>query len=138
VATDRAPGFRAPGLEGGCIDLDAYRGRPVVVNFWASWCAPCREEFPLFRDARRRYRDDGLEVVGVSFRDIDDDAIAFADDFGARWPLAFDADGAIAQAYGVRPIPQSFFVRRDGTIASRVRGITSARELDRELRKIVD
>jgi cytochrome c biogenesis protein CcmG, thiol:disulfide interchange protein DsbE len=133
-----APEFRAPGLRGGCVDLAAYSGRPVVVNFWASYCHPCRQEFPLFRRALHRYRDAGLQVIGVSHDDIDSDAIAFADEFGATWPLARDPRGAIADAYLLQPpgIPQSFFVRRDGTISAHLFGDPTTKELNHEIRKI--
>jgi cytochrome c biogenesis protein CcmG/thiol:disulfide interchange protein DsbE len=133
-----APQFRAPGLRGGCVDLARYAGRPVVVNFWASYCHPCRQEFPLFRGALRRYRNAGLQVIGVSHDDIDSDAIAFADEFGATWPLSRDPDGEIADAYVLQPpgIPQSFFVRRDGTISAHLFGDPTTAELNQEIRKI--
>jgi len=131
-----APEFRLRGLDGGCIDLAALGGRPVVINFWASWCFPCREEMPLLRDAYSKHHDEGLEIVGIPYRDIPSDSRAFAEKYGATWLLARDPESATANAYGVRPIPQSIFVRRDGTIASHIRGMTSA-EFRRELRKIL-
>lgn len=132
-----APTFVLRGLDGGCIDLAALRGRPVMVNFWASWCNPCRREFPLLRRALAQHAAQNLELVAVVFEDIDDDARRFAAEFGADWSLPFDDNGAVAEAYGVSAIPQTFFVRRDGTIASRVFGITTGRELERELRAIL-
>jgi peroxiredoxin len=138
-ATDGdAPSFRAPGLRGGCVDLAHYRGRPLVVNFWASYCNPCRREFPLFRRALREHRADGLQVVGVSHDDIDGDARAFAEEFGATWPLVRDPDDAVADAYVLRPpgLPHSYFVRRDGSIAAHVFGETSTRELERRIDEI--
>jgi cytochrome c biogenesis protein CcmG/thiol:disulfide interchange protein DsbE len=134
----RAPVFRAPGLRGDCVDLSDYRGRPLVVNFWASYCNPCRKEFPLFRRALREHRHDGLMIVGVSHDDIAGDARAFASQFGATWPLALDPSGAIADAFVLRPpgLPHSYFVRRDGTISAQVFGETSTKELDAEIAKI--
>lgn len=132
-----APDFVLPGLGGGRVALADYAGQPVVLNLWASWCNPCREEFPLLGDARERHADDGLEVIGVSYRDIAGDGRAFAADQDARWPLARDPDGRLAEAYGVRAIPQTFFIARDGTIASRVFGITSAEDLETEIAEIV-
>jgi len=132
-----APDFALPGLDGGRVSLSAYAGVPVIVNFWASWCNPCRKEFPLLQAARRAYADAGLEVIGVSYEDIASDARAFAEAQDANWPLARDPGGALAAAYGVRAIPQTFFIDADGTIVSRVFGITSARDLEAEIRKIV-
>jgi peroxiredoxin len=139
AAPDDAPVFRAPGLERGCIDLADFRGRPVLLNFWASYCTPCREEFPLLKKANAKYRDDGLAIIGISHRDIDDDARAFADDQAADWLLGFDDTGDIAKAYGVRPIPQTFFITRDGKISSRLfQSFTTMQELDKELRPILE
>ncbi len=132
-----APAFALPGLDGGCIDLSDFRGRPVVVNFWASWCNPCRREFPLLRDALERHEDADLAVIGISYRDIADDARGFADEFGATWPLALDDDADAARAYGVRAIPQTFFIGRDGTVARRVFGLTTERALERHLDAIL-
>ncbi len=137
-APDAAPEFRVPGLDGGCIELADFRGRPVVLNFWASWCTPCREEFPLLKAAQTTYRADGLEVIGVSFRDIDDDARQFADDEGANWLLGFDENSEIGKAYGVRAIPQTFFIDRDGTISSRrYQPFFTTKQLERDLEPIL-
>lgn len=133
----RVPDFDLPGLDGGRVRLSGLRGRPVVVNFWASWCNPCRREFPLLRDARRRHRAQGLEVVGITYQDIPSDSRRFARSRDARWPLAVDDGGAVARAYGVRAVPQTFFVRRDGTLATRTFGITSAAALEDDLSSIV-
>ena len=131
-----APDFALPGLSGGSVALAEFAGRPVVVNFWASWCHPCREEFPLLKAALEKHEADGLEVIGVSYRDIAGDGRAFAADQGADWWLARDPDLRLAGAYGVNRIPQTFFIDRDGTIVSRVFGITSAKDLEAEIAKI--
>ena len=132
-----APVFTLPSLDGRCIDLSAYRGRPVVVNFWASWCHPCRQEFPLLRAARARHRADGLVMLGVVHQDIADDARQFAGDEHATWPMLFDGHNAVSAEYGVKPIPQTFFIRRDGTISARVFGLSSERQLEHELARII-
>jgi len=133
-----APDFALPRLSGdGTIRLSDYRGRPVVVNFWASLCHPCRKEFPLLADARKQYRDDGLQIIGVSFRDIPSDGRTFVKDQGATWAFGRDDDEVVAKDYGVRAVPQTFFIDADGTIRDRVFGITSAEELDKTLQKIL-
>lgn len=132
---DRAPDFDLPALDGGTVRLADFRGRPLVVNFWASWCTPCRKEFPLLAQALAQH--DELAVVGVTYRDIESDSRRFAREQRARWPLAVDEDGDVARLYGVRAIPQTFFVRRDGTIAERVFGFSSEDALASRLTKIL-
>lgn len=128
---EKAPDFTVETLDGDAITLSDLRGRPVVLNFWASWCQPCRKEFPLLRTAKAD--DSELAIVGVSFRDIDRDARDFATEQDADWPLAKDPDGKIAAAYGVRAVPQTFFINRDGVIAARVFGLSSADALQKRL-----
>jgi cytochrome c biogenesis protein CcmG/thiol:disulfide interchange protein DsbE len=132
-----APDFVLPGLDGESVALADFAGKPTVVNFWASWCHPCRKEFPLLKAARAKHARDGLEVIGVSYRDIASDGRAFVADQGADWAFARDPDGKLAAAYGVRAVPQTFFVDADGTVVSRVFGITSAQDLEAEIQKIL-
>jgi cytochrome c biogenesis protein CcmG/thiol:disulfide interchange protein DsbE len=132
-----APDFVLPGLDGTSVALADFAGKPTVVNFWASWCHPCRKEFPLLEAALAKHAPDGLEVVGVTYRDIPSDSRAFVADQGADWAFARDPDGKLATAYGVRAVPQTFFVGADGTIVSRVFGITSAKDLEAEIQKIL-
>jgi cytochrome c biogenesis protein CcmG, thiol:disulfide interchange protein DsbE len=121
-----APDFQLPALDGhGNERLADYRGRPVIVNFWASWCNPCRKEFPLLKEALRDHRAQHLAVIGVTYQDIPSDSRTFVKQKAATWPQGVDDGGAVASAYGVRAIPQSFFIRADGTIAARVFGVTS-------------
>jgi cytochrome c biogenesis protein CcmG, thiol:disulfide interchange protein DsbE len=132
-----APAFALQTLDGHPVSLAQLAGHPVLLNFWASWCNQCRHEFPLLAAARRAHQAQGLVVVGIASQDIVSDARHFADQEHARWTLAFDGDNAVSAAYGVRALPQTFFIRRDGTIASRLFGLTSQRELEGDLRGIL-
>lgn len=133
-----APEFRLPALDGrGDVSLAAFRGRPVIVNFWASWCHPCRQEFPLLKQALRDHHAQRLAVIGVTFQDIAADSRSFVKRRGATWPQGVDDDGAVASAFGVRAIPLSFFIRPDGTIAARVFGVTSESALADPLAKLL-
>ena len=133
-----APDFSLPALDGhGDVRLADFRGRPVIVNFWASWCNPCRQEFPLLQQALRAHSGERLAVIGVTFRDIPDDSRNFVSQMKARWRQAVDDDQAVAKAYGVRSIPLTFFVRADGTIAARVFGFTSEAALADPLAKLL-
>jgi cytochrome c biogenesis protein CcmG/thiol:disulfide interchange protein DsbE len=119
----RAPNVVLPRLDGGgSISLASLRGRVVVVNFWASWCGPCRDEHPALEAAWQRYREHGVVVLGVSYQDRDANALAFRHELGGDWPLLQDARSRAALAFGVTGVPETFFVGRDGRVAAKSYG----------------
>jgi thiol-disulfide isomerase/thioredoxin len=128
-----APPLRLRTLDGDPLDLAALRGRPVVVNFWATWCEPCVREFPLLARAAAAHRADRLAVVGVLVQDRPDAARAFVRQHGGAWPVGVDADRRTADAWGVVGLPHSFFVHPDGTLASHQLGELTPATLDRQL-----
>lgn len=132
-----APGFLLADLDGNPIRLSDLRGRPVIVNFWASWCVPCVDEFPLLVTAHDHYRDAGLVVIGIVYRDRPEAARAFMTRMGGAWSTAMDPSELVASAYGVGGPPESFFIGRDGRIAGRQIGQLSAVDLDRQLSLIL-
>ncbi len=111
-----APELRGTALDGSTVDLAALRGKPVVVNFWASWCVPCRSEFPVIRDAVSAHAKDGLVVIGVLFQDDPAPAGSFIASFGAKWPSIADPGGALAAAYKVVAPPQTYFIDARGIL----------------------
>jgi cytochrome c biogenesis protein CcmG/thiol:disulfide interchange protein DsbE len=115
---DDAPDFTLQTLAGKTVKLSDYRGTPVVLNFWASWCNPCRKEFPRFRDELVAHRGK-FAMLGVDYKDIPADARDFAKSQRARWPMLDDSANTVSETYGIRAVPQTFFIRRDGTIAQR-------------------
>ncbi len=124
-------------LDGTTIDLAKYRGKPLVLNFWASWCVPCREEFPLFKDRLATLGErDGLQVVGVLYKDQPELAQAFLSDFGASWPSLTDPDGSIAAAYRVVAPPQTYFIDKDGVLRGIQIGEVRPEDFDTQYEKI--
>jgi cytochrome c biogenesis protein CcmG, thiol:disulfide interchange protein DsbE len=116
--TPVAPAFRLDRLDRpGKLSLAAYRGRPVILNFWASWCIPCKEEAPLLESVWQRYRDRGLVVVGVDINDLKSDARRFARENGMSYPLVYDGLGEeTTKDYGLTGVPETFFVARNGKL----------------------
>jgi cytochrome c biogenesis protein CcmG/thiol:disulfide interchange protein DsbE len=112
-----APEFDLPRLDReGNLSLASLRGKAVVINFWASWCAPCRDEAPLLEAAWKRYRSRGLVVVGVDYDDFSGDARAFARRNGMTYPLVQDRKKTTVSHYDVTGVPETFFVDREGRL----------------------
>lgn len=111
-----APEIDLATLTGTHARLSDYRGRPVVVNFWASWCIPCRSEFPLLVGAHGEYAGRGLEILGVIHKDGETEARAFAASQGAGWPMLQDADDVAWNAYGGVGMPMTFFIDTGGVV----------------------
>lgn len=133
-----APAFALERLDGGgMLRLSDFRGRPVVVNFWASWCIPCREEFPILRDMRERYADNGLEVIGIVHDDGPEAARRFAADFDADWPMVVDPDDVAWNAYNAQLVPMTYFIDRDGIVRAVSFGPPPPAVLDEQLAKIL-
>jgi len=132
-----APDFALADLDGNPVRLADLRGRPVIVNFWASYCASCVEEFPLLKSALAEHKADGLAVVGIVFQDRSEAARSFMSRMQATWPAAMDTTGDVAQAYGIFAPPESFFIDREGRIAGLQIGELSRGDLARQLETIV-
>lgn len=105
-----APAFELPTLSGETLSSSDLKGHPVVVNFWASWCLPCREEAPLLERTWRQYRDDGVIILGINIKDAESDAKAFVEEFDITYPVVRDVDQEVTRAFGVRGLPETFFI----------------------------
>lgn len=114
----------------GRLDLAELRGTPVVLNYWASWCIPCREEAPLLQATWKRHGPRGVLMLGLNMQDVQDDARNFLAEFGQTFPHVRDQDNSTARAWGVTGLPETFFLRRDGRVVSHVIGAISQRQLD--------
>ena len=112
-----APEFTLDRLDKpGRLSMSDLRGKAVVVNFWASWCLPCRDEAPVLQQTYERYRGDGLVVLGIDFTDFKGDARAFMRRFGLTFPVVFDGKGSTGGKWGLKGVPETFFVDRSGRV----------------------
>jgi thiol-disulfide isomerase/thioredoxin len=111
-----APPLRLPLVGGGEMDLGAYRGRPVILNFWATWCEPCKAEMPVFERTQQQYRDRGLVVLGVDFQERDEEITAFLNQVGVTFPSLVDRTGEASRQWRATGLPTTFLIDRQGII----------------------
>ncbi|MGH2705745.1 MAG: TlpA family protein disulfide reductase [Actinomycetota bacterium] len=121
-----APAIDLPLLGGGRVTSAELAGKPLVVNFWASWCLPCREEAPALQRAWTQNRDGDLVVLGVNIQDGEEDARSFVEEFGITYPIARDVNLDLATKFGVRGLPETYFIDHTG----RFRAIGSGKKID--------
>lgn len=117
IAGHPAPDFALPTLEGETVRLSDFKGKPVLLNFWATWCGPCRAEFPDFQKASVDNADT-LVIIGINNTSTDqkDQVPAFVEEFGVTYPIVLDETGETAKAYGILGLPTSIFIDRNGNI----------------------
>ena len=120
--TKTAPDFNLQLPDGSALGIEDLRGKVVMLDFWASWCQPCRDEAPALAQVYREYRELDVEFVGINLWDNPGDAELFLQQQGHEYPNGIDAEGKIAISYGVRGIPEKFFIGRDGAIARKFTG----------------
>ena len=131
-----APDFVLQFADGQRTRLSDWQGQPVVLNFWATWCAPCREEMPELVAAHERYQDEGLVIVGVNAQESASQAAGFMGQYNMAFPVALDSRGDVQQLYNVRGLPTTFFIDREGRIADRWAGLLTERLLEEQLAEI--
>jgi thiol-disulfide isomerase/thioredoxin len=134
-----APAFTVMTLDQKQVSLADYKGRAVLVNFWATWCGPCRVEMPWLAQLREQYRTQGFEILGiVTDRASDDKIHQLADAYGVRYPL-FHCNHNTAQAYGGLPfLPESFYIGKDGRVRVVAGAAGSKEEIDQNIRKALE
>jgi cytochrome c biogenesis protein CcmG, thiol:disulfide interchange protein DsbE len=139
-----APEFELSLLDGGTISDEDLAGDPVILNFWASWCIPCRQEMPAFERMWQKYKSQGLRVVGVNVQDSKDAATDFVDEVGVTYPIALDPHETLAEQLDVAGLPQTVFITKDYEVAGRESakkiflGAISETELEARIRDLLD
>ena len=124
TAAEPAPAFELPTLDGQ-VSLASLKGRVVYVDFWATWCPPCRRSFPWMKKMQARYRDDGLTIVAISMDQSRKAVLEFLDTMQPNFTIAFDPKGEVAQRYRVQAMPSSFLIDREGHLRYRHLGFRS-------------
>jgi len=135
-----APAFVLSTAAGDTVDLARLRGRVVYVDFWASWCTPCRRSFPWMNELEARYRDSGLTIVAVNVDKRREDALRFLRDVPARFTVVFDAEGRMPAAFDVKGMPSSYLIDREGRVAAVEEGFHDDRAaaLEQRIRALLE
>jgi peroxiredoxin len=113
-----APDFTLPTTDNKEFKLSDYRGKPVILNFWASWCGPCRYEVPAFKSFYEKYGNEGVSIIAVNTQDNPDSALAYAKSDGLKFTIPVDPQGKVANLYNVRGLPTTYFIDENGIITS--------------------
>ena len=131
-----APDFELTSLDGKRVKLSDYRGKAVLLNFWATWCSPCKVEMPWFVDLQKKYGNDGLVVLGVAMDDSDSAKIAqFASEMGVNYPVLLGTD-KVSEEYGnVEFLPTSFYIDREGKFVGKGVGLLARSEIEGNIQK---
>lgn len=130
-----APTFTLPRLEGsGKVSLASLRGRPVVLNFWASWCIPCKSEAAVLERDWQRYRSRGVVFLGVDNKDLASDARTFVAAHGLTFPMLQDGSGSVTSTYGISQVPETYILDRQGRIVAHIAGPITGSEFSSEFR----
>lgn len=136
VGAGAAPAFELPRLDKpeATVSLQEFRGKPLVVNFWASWCAPCRKELPAFQAAAERLGG-RVGFLGVNHEDSRSGALDLVKETGVAYPSGFDPNGKVAPSYGVGGMPATIFISSEGVVLERHLGGFRAADLDRAIER---
>jgi thiol-disulfide isomerase/thioredoxin len=113
-----APDFTLPTTDNREFKLSDHRGKPVILNFWASWCGPCRYEVPAFKSFYEKYGNEGVSFIAVNTQDNPESALAYAKSDGLKFTIPVDPRGQVSSLYNVRGLPTTYFIDKDGIITS--------------------
>ena len=134
----KAPGFKLPGQDK-TIQLSDYKGKVVYLDFWASWCEPCKRSFPWMNDLQAQYAEEGFEIIAVNLDTSRKEAEEFLKKMPAKFDVAFDKSGKTAQAYNLKAMPSSFLIDRNGRLVHKSLGyrVEEKKIVEKKIQKLV-
>ena len=130
--------FVLDSVDGTKVNLADFKGRPLVINFWATWCGPCKQEVPWFVEFAEKYKDQGLTIVGISVDDTAEDIQAFSEEYGVNYPMLIGLGrDDVAKAYdALMAIPVTWLIRPDGSVHTKVTGIHGKDWFDQQIQEL--
>ena len=137
VESGMAPDFTVTSFDGRTLTLSELRGQVVIINFWASWCPPCREEAAYLEQTWRKYKDKGVIFIGVDWVDTEKEALAYMDEFDLTYFNGPDIGTRIAQAYNIQGVPETFYVAKNGELRGVHIGPLKSPELDEKIDELL-
>ena len=137
IIGSKAPDFSMTGISGQQISLKDLRGQGVLVNFWATWCYPCREEMDDLKAAYEKYKDQGIVILGIDMKEGEETVRKFTDSYKITYPILIDTDGKVSDAYNVFGIPSSFFIDREGIIRDIILGEMNQDSINNKIEKLI-
>lgn len=134
--TYQAPDFMLHDLHGNPVRLSDLRGKAVVINFWATWCPPCRREIPWFIRLQQKYGTQGLQIVGISMDDDNPDGVsAFVRKMGINYPILLGNDHVASLYGGADVLPTTYYIARDGSVVTTITGLISEDKVEENIRR---
>lgn len=137
IQTGMAPDFTLTSFSGETLTLSELRGQVVVINFWASWCPPCREEAPYLEQTWRKYKDQGVVFIGVDYVDTEKEALAYIEEFDITYFNGPDLGTRISQAYNMQGVPETFYIAKNGALSGLKIGPLVPPELDQKIEELL-
>ncbi len=137
VDSGLAPDFNLTGFDGQTVTLSEQRGQIVVINFWASWCVPCRKEAAYLENTWRKYKDSGVIFIGVDYADTEKEAMAYIQEFDITYLNGPDLQTRISQDYNIRGVPETFFIAKNGELRGVHIGPLLPPQLDKKIEQLL-
>ncbi len=137
IASGMAPDFTLTGFDGRTMTLSELRGQVVIINFWASWCPPCREEAAYLEQTWRKYDGNGVIFIGVDWVDTEKEALAYIDEFDITYLNGPDIGTSVAQTYNIQGVPETFYVAKNGELRGVQIGPLTSPELDQKIDELL-